>query len=103
MHPSSAMKRLDAENHQVRLLKIACARWGLTNSDGTALPAKSFAKRLALTEFTHGYNHFWYGDPAIAAKSFKAALIGRALPVRSAVYYLVSQGKRLLSSLHKRQ
>jgi hypothetical protein len=103
MHPSSAMKRLDTENHQVRLLKIAYTRWGLTNPDGTALPVRAFEKRLALTEFTHGYNHFWNGDPAVAAKSFKAALKGRALPARSAVYYLFSQGKRLLSRFHKRQ
>lgn len=103
IHSSSAMNRLSDENHQVRLLKTAYARWGLVNPDGTALPLDEFNERLALTEFTHGYNHYWHGNPITAANAFKAAVAGNALPIRSSAYYLLSKGKQVLSKLHKRQ
>jgi glycosyltransferase involved in cell wall biosynthesis len=103
IHSSSAMNRLSEENHQARLLRIARERWDLVNPDGSGLSLESFRKRLALTEFTHGYNHYWHGNPAVAARAFRAAVAGNALPVRSAVYYLLSQWKRLLGAFYKRQ
>ena len=103
IHSSSAMNRLGDENHQVQLLKIAYARWGLTNPDGTCISLKSFNDRLALTEFTHGYNHYWNGNPLIAARAFKAAIIGHARPLRSSAYYLLSLGKYVLLNIYKRQ
>jgi glycosyltransferase involved in cell wall biosynthesis len=99
IHSLSAMKQLGEENHQARLLQIAFERWGLVNPDGSKLPLESFWRRLALTEFTHGYNHYWHGNPCVAARAFRAAIAGKALPVRSTAYYLLSQGKRLIRAI----
>jgi glycosyltransferase involved in cell wall biosynthesis len=103
IHSSSAMNRLSEENHQARLLRTAFERWGLVNPDGSKLPLESFRRRLALTEFTHGYKHYWHGNPGVAARAFRGAIAGMALPIRSTAYYLLSQWKRLLALFYKRQ
>jgi len=90
IHSTSAMSRLDTENHQARLLSTAFQRWGLTDPDGTKLPFDSFRRRVALTEFTHGYNHYWRGDRNVAKKAFRRAIAGRALVARSFVYWVLS-------------
>lgn len=98
IHPSSAMSRLDAENHQARLLAIAVARWGLRNPDGTELPREVFEQRLAESQFTHAYNHFWHGSTAVARQSFLKAMMGGILPLRSAAYIALSPFRRWLNS-----
>ena len=97
IHGQSAMNRLDEENHQAQLLSIARRRWGLANPDGTRLEEREFTSRLAISEFTHGYNHFWYGQPDVAAESFRKAFLGGALRFRSAAYFVLSQMKRMIA------
>lgn len=103
IHEASAMRRLDAENHLTELLKIAVSRWGLTNPDGTGLPMEKFKKRLATSEFTHGYNHFWEGSPAVARHAFFRALKGGALPLRSAAYIALTPFRQALLALKNHQ
>jgi glycosyltransferase involved in cell wall biosynthesis len=103
IHPTSAMSRLDPENHQARLLNTAFSRWGLSNPDGSYMEKKEFNKRIALSEFTHGYNHFWNGNPKIAKKSFMRAALGGALPLRSLTYYLLSVIKEYLPLYRQRR
>jgi glycosyltransferase involved in cell wall biosynthesis len=98
IHSSSAMNRLDSENHQARLLQVAVCRWGLSNPDGTELAKDTFVKRIAASEFTHGYNHFWHGSVEVARHSFLKAMTGGVLPLRSAAYILLSPFRRLLKS-----
>lgn len=98
IHPSSAMSRLDPENHQARLLKTAYQRWGLSNPDGTELSAEAFQQRVAQTEFTHGYNHYWHGDPKAAQQAFMRAMVGGALPTRSLAYVFLSIFKRICTN-----
>lgn len=97
IHPSSAMSRLDSENHQARLLEIAAARWGLRNPDGTQLPREVFEQRLAESQFTHAYNHFWHGSTSVARHSFAKAMLGGTLPLRSAAYIALSPFRRWLN------
>lgn len=97
IHRTSAMNRLDAENHQARLLDIAAARWGLRNPDGTALPREVFERRLAQSQFTHAYNHFWHGSTAVARRCFLKAMLGGILPLRSAAYIVLSPFRRWLT------
>lgn len=99
IHPSSAMSRLDSVNHQTRFLAIAFHRWGLMNPDGTCLTRAVFEKQLALSEFTHGYNHYWNGDPMVAARAFKRAFRGGALRLRSGAYFLLSGFKAFKKKL----
>ena len=103
IHEASAMRRLDTENHLTELLKIAVSRWGLTNPDGTGLPMEKFKKRLATSEFTHGYNHFWEGSPAVARHAFFRALKGGALPLRSAAYIALTPFRQALLALKNHQ
>lgn len=94
IHSSSAMNRLDDDNHQARLLTTAFKRWGLANPDGTSLSIKSFRHRLALTEFAHGYNHYWHDSPETAMRAFKKSAAGGTLPARSIIYWLLSMIKK---------
>lgn len=98
IHRTSAMNRLDAENHQARLLEIAVARWGLRNPDGTELPREVFERRLAQSQFTHAYNHFWHGSTAVARRCFLKAMLGGILPLRSAAYIALSPFRPWLNS-----
>lgn len=98
IHSSSAMSRLDPENHQARLLEIAAARWGLRDPDGSILPRKDFDHRLAESHFTHAYNHFWHGSAVISRSSFFKAMQGGMLPMRSIAYIALSPFRRWLSS-----
>lgn len=98
IHPSSAMSRLDPENHQARLLEIAAARWGLRNPDGSELPREEFDRRLSESHFTHAYNHFWNGSAAIARRYFYKALRGGIMPVRSATYIALTPFRRWLGA-----
>ena len=104
IHSSSAMHRLDADNHLARLLDSAHARWGLRNPDGTSLSAREFKQRLARTHFSHGYAHYWGGDPAVACQSFAKSFMGGSRRTRSLVYCglsaLKSGQRRLKPSAH---
>lgn len=98
IHSSSAMSRLDQENHQARLLEIAKARWGLRNPDGTELSSLEFARRLAESHFTHAYNHFWNGSASVARHSFLKAIRGGVRPARSTAYIVLSPFRHWLKS-----
>lgn len=97
IHSSSAMSRLDPENHQARLLEIAIARWGLSNPDGTELSRAEFDRRLAESHFTHAYNHFWHGSTSVARQSFFKAIQGGVLPARASAYIALSPFRRWLN------
>lgn len=90
IHRSSAMYRLDAENHLTTLLTTSRARWGLSSADGTAISTKDFKRRVGASEFTHGYQHYWNGHAATAQKAFARALMSGYRPLRSATYFLLS-------------
>lgn len=98
IHSSSAMSRLDPENHQARLLEVAKARWGLRNPDGTELSSVEFARRLAESHFTHAYNHFWHGSASVARHSFLKAIRGAVRPARSTAYIALSPFRHWLNS-----
>lgn len=101
IHQTSAMRRLDNENHLTNLLKIAVSRWGLMNPDGTQLAPAVFKKRLAESEFTHGYNHFWSGSLRVARQSFLQAMRSGVLPMRSAAYIALTPFGPLIRAIKK--
>ena len=102
IHSSSAMNRVSNDNHQARLLAIAQARWGLENTDGSCIDAQDFMRRIGLAEFTHGYNHFWNGNPNIARRAFHHAIAARAMLSRSLIYLFILPLRPLLLRLRGR-
>ena len=101
-HGSSAMRRLDDNNHLAAILETAVSRWGLSNPDGTYLDPKAFRQRLAQTEFTHGYNHFWHGSALVALRSLSKSLCMGFLPARSFAYIAFLPLRHLLTRLRRR-
>ncbi|MDR3542778.1 MAG: glycosyltransferase [Desulfocapsaceae bacterium] len=97
IHNASAMHHLDKENHLAALLETARKRWGLSSPDGAFLPLQDFRRRLAAVEFSHGYNHYWKGDPATAVKSFAKCLCHGHRLIRSLCYMIMSWGKLIKS------
>lgn len=98
IHPSSAMSRLDTENHQARLLEIAVGRWGLVNPDGTRLDLATYQNRLGICEYTHGYNHFWNGSLPVARRAFYRAFKRGVLRLRSAGYFFASPFRSMMKN-----
>jgi len=101
IHSGSAMAKLHQINHHGALLLRAEKTWGLSGPDGDHISKKEFRRLVGQTEFNHGYDHFWRGDPTIAAKSFRNALSAGVRPERSMAYLALSrlkQLKRLLSN-----
>lgn len=90
IHTSSAMNRPDPENHLAVLLQTSRARWGLAGADGTAVSQKDFRRRVAASEFAHGYQHYWDGQITTARQAFARALRGGYRPLRSAAYLLLT-------------
>lgn len=102
IHPASAMHRLAPNNHLASLLKSADARWGLSNPDGTHISRRKFHMRIAMTHFSHGYSHFWGGDPTIARASFLEAFGGGAHRTKSLVYCTLAALKSIKKSSNHR-
>ncbi len=101
MHDSSATKVIDPINHQRRLMEIAVARWGLSNPDGSKMPAQEFMARIGESEFSHGYNHFWKGSLAVAARSFWTAYRLHHRRTRSVIYLAALPGASLARRLKR--
>ncbi len=95
IHNASAMHRhrVDAINHLATLLDEARGRWGLANPDGTCISEANFCFRLAATQFSHGYAHYWHGDPVVAKESFSRAFWNGFRPVRSLAYMVLASIK----------
>lgn len=96
IHESSAMRRLEKPNHLAIMLKLAVARWGLSNPDGTHLDPIKFDLRLAETEFDHGYYHFWNGSAVVAFRAFYNAIRGGFRRGRSLEYIVLLPFRRFL-------
>ena len=90
IHAASAMHGLDRDNHLAHLLESARARWGLAGADGASLSQREFRTRVAGVQFSHGYSHFWQGDPLVAMQAFSKAFAGGSRPARSLAYCLLS-------------
>lgn len=97
IHAASAMRRLVPDNHLASLLETARARWGLSNPDGSHIAKREFELRVAMTHFSHGYSHYWRGDPNVARASFLKAFIGGAHRTKSLVYCTLAALKAIKS------
>ena len=94
IHEVSAMAKLRQINHHGALLVRAKKTWGLSGQDGDHISEKEFRRLVGQTEFNHGYDHFWRGDPATAVESFRNALGAGIRPERSIAYLALSALKQ---------
>jgi glycosyltransferase involved in cell wall biosynthesis len=95
IHAASAMAKIVEPNHLAVLLERARARWGLSDPDGHQLPRLQYHQRLGRAHFDHGYTHYWWGDPAVAAREFAQSFRRGCLVGRSAAFWVLCQVKRL--------
>jgi glycosyltransferase involved in cell wall biosynthesis len=58
------------ENNAYRLVKRAVDSCGLGDDAGNLADHRAVQRRLSELAFTHGYRHFWRGDPRVALASF---------------------------------
>ncbi len=96
IHSASAMHKVAKDNHMTRLLECGDVRWGLANPDQTVLDRKLFQRRIAMAHFDHGYLQYWRGDMAIARRSFAKAFRHGGRRLRSAIYWVLAVGAKVL-------
>jgi len=87
---SSVTHTMRAENNAYIMLTRSLATYGASDAAGNVAPATQVSRRLAELAFAHGYRHFWRGDPAIAARSFRDSLRHRPLQPKALLYWIAS-------------
>lgn len=97
IHGSSAMHRLNDENHMANILRISYSRWGCRNADGSGVSEREFFERVAASEFDHGYAHYWNGRASVAVRAFARAFAGGHKRGRALAYVLLSMLKVLFA------
>jgi glycosyltransferase involved in cell wall biosynthesis len=73
MHQSNTTRRPATENYEYLVLSEALHRYGPKGPDGTAVPSDALRRRLSALCFQHGYMHFRWGSPSVAAEAFSRA------------------------------
>ncbi|ABM62330.1 glycosyltransferase [Halorhodospira halophila] len=69
-HANNSTNKPRNRNFELEVVQRALDRWGRHGPDGQAADKKQIKKRFARMHFRMGYQHFWAGDPRIAAKEF---------------------------------
>ena len=95
IHSTSITKVPRAENNEYAVLKKTLNQYGLSGPDGRIVEIRSINNRLFLLCFSHGYFHYWKGDPACAARFFKLSLQYKRFSPRTYVYFILASFKRL--------
>lgn len=74
LHAASTTRVPRAENNEYRVLSKMLKQYGATGPDGVPAAASRVRERLFQLCFSHGYFHYWQGNPRVAAQAFRAAL-----------------------------
>jgi glycosyltransferase involved in cell wall biosynthesis len=93
-NPASVTNTIRRENNAYRLLRRAIDTYGLADSAGHVVDPRAARRRLGELAFTHGYRHFWGGDPMIALRSFAQSLRHRPLHLKSTAYVIAALARR---------
>lgn len=94
-NPTSVTYAIRRENNGYLLLKRALDRYGLRDDSGHIADGQAVARRLSDLAFTHGYRHYWKGDPEIAAASFASAWRHQPTRIKAAAYCAAALAKRI--------
>lgn len=99
MHQQSTTQVIRPENNECVVLLRALERFGTVGPDGREVSPRLLRARLFKLFFDHGYRHYWYGSPRIAAHAFRQALIsGRSTSAKALAYFTLASAKCLLHS-----
>jgi len=88
-----------AENNEYLVLNKTLEKYGLIGPDGARLPEKTINNRLFLLCFSHGYFHYWNGDPSCATRFFRLAMKYRRLSPKTYVYLIISLAKQFIRDI----
>lgn len=94
MHPQSITCVPRPENNEYRVLRKTLAQYGLVGPDGSRASEARLRERLFQLCFSHGYFHYWGGDPGVARKAFREAIGHALLRPRAWVYWLLAAIKQ---------
>ena len=83
IHPTSITSSVKEINYEYLILSRTVERWSETGPDGRAPPAGLVAARLARSSFRHGHAHLKYGNPRIAAESFRLSMRHSGIRVKT--------------------
>jgi glycosyltransferase involved in cell wall biosynthesis len=82
-------------NWELTVIRRAIERWGATGPDGRALPEAELRARLWELNYKFGYTQYLGGRYAMARAAFAAALRERPTHVKTMLYALASNLKRI--------
>lgn len=93
-HPQGTTHVVRPVSNAYLVLMRALERYGEIGPDGRSVDRIRLRQRLAQLCFEHGYQHFWHGDPSIAAKAFAQSLDHGGFQWKTAAYAIASQLSR---------
>ena len=97
MHPQSTTCVPRAENNEYQVLLRTLRKFGVEGAaNGRGVDVR-LRDRLFNLCFSHGYFHYWKGNPRVAAVAFREATRHSAFRPRAWVYWVLSSLKQLNS------
>lgn len=95
VHAQSTTQVPRPVNNEYQVLRRTLEQHGLAGPDGAAASAVAVRQRLFQLCFSHGYFHYWHGDPAVARAAFREAMGHQGLKPKAWVYWLLAWGRSL--------
>lgn len=96
MHTASTTTIPRRENNEYKVLLKALATFGHAGPDGVKVSDIDLKRRLFEMCFSHGYFHFWGGDPKVAQEAFRVALKYSPLKPKIWAYWALAGLKSLV-------
>jgi len=93
IHATSITKVPRAENNEYRVLKKMLDQYGLVGPDNSIVEESRMRDRLAQLCFSHGYFHYWSGDPCVAAKTIGEAWRYSGFKFKVLAYLIIAKLK----------
>jgi len=95
IHPASITSSVKEINYEYLILSRAVERWSEAGPDGRTPPAGLVAARLARSSFGHGHAHLRYGNPRIAAESFRLSMRHSGIRIKTLTFWLIAMLKQM--------
>lgn len=95
-HPLSTTRIPQVINNEYMVLKATLVRYGTVGPDGKVISKKMLRNRFFKLCFSHGYLHYWCGDPAIAKAAFREAVRHNRFNLKARIYVFLATIKPYL-------
>lgn len=99
VHGNGCVQRWPGVNYEGLVVEKAVKRFGLKGPAGEITSRKAIRRRLAETDFTFGYHHFWGGQAWLSLQAFAQVVAKRPLYLTAWAYLVLAA---LKSTLPKR-